>query len=107
MLVEHVCIVKTLVCMNSLSLISKSLERYRLHSKVDEHEKNLVTKPAVVKSVLLQQTLQAIVSVILFKVSLSIPLYLVLSLMKVRNFKDLCFEFNHFVVWKLLNRDCR
>ncbi|KAF2547641.1 hypothetical protein F2Q70_00019903 [Brassica cretica] len=44
-----------------------SLERYRLHSKVDEDEKNLVTKSAVVKGVLLQQTLQAIISVILFK----------------------------------------
>lgn len=48
-----------------------SLERYRLHSKVDEDEKNLVTKSAVVKGVLLQQTLQAIISAILFKVSLS------------------------------------
>ncbi|CAN7098410.1 unnamed protein product [Brassica rapa subsp. narinosa] len=46
-----------------------SLERYRLHSKVDEDEKNLVTKSAVVKGVLLQQTLQAIISVILFKIT--------------------------------------
>ncbi|KAG5390881.1 hypothetical protein IGI04_032422 [Brassica rapa subsp. trilocularis] len=44
-----------------------SMERYRLHSKVDEDKKNLVTKSAVVKGVLLQQTLQAIISVILFK----------------------------------------
>ncbi|KAF3586160.1 hypothetical protein F2Q69_00026675 [Brassica cretica] len=46
-----------------------SLERYRLHSKVDEDEKNLVTKSAVVKGVLLQQTLQAIISAILFKIT--------------------------------------
>ncbi|KAF8099222.1 hypothetical protein N665_0247s0009 [Sinapis alba] len=46
-----------------------SLERYRLHSKVDEDEKNLVTKSAVVKGVLLQQVLQAIISVILFKIT--------------------------------------
>lgn len=48
-----------------------SMERYRLHSKIDEDEKNLVTKSAVVKGVLLQQTLQAIIAVILFKVYLS------------------------------------
>ncbi|KAL9306107.1 putative sphingolipid C4-monooxygenase [Arabidopsis thaliana] len=53
-----------------------SLDKYRLHSKIDEDEKNLVSKSAVVKGVLLQQTLQAIISVILFKVlnlSLSLP----------------------------------
>lgn len=49
-----------------------SLDKYRLHSKVDEDEKNLVTKSGVVKGVLFQQTLQAIISVILFKVHISL-----------------------------------
>lgn len=45
-----------------------SLENYRLHSKKDEDEKNLVSKGTVVKGVLLQQTLQAIVAILLFTV---------------------------------------
>lgn len=53
-----------------------SLDKYRLHSKIDEDEKNLVTKSAVVKGVLLQQTLQAIISVILFKVSVPLSISL-------------------------------
>ena len=44
-------------------------ENYRLHSKKDEDEKNLVSKATVVKGVLLQQTIQAIVAIILFKVT--------------------------------------
>ncbi|CAN8291614.1 unnamed protein product [Cochlearia groenlandica] len=39
-----------------------SLESYRLHSKLDEEEKNLVSKSNVVKGVLLQQLIQAIVT---------------------------------------------
>lgn len=46
-----------------------SFENYRLHSKKDEDEKNLVSKSTVVKGVLLQQTIQAIVAIILFTVS--------------------------------------
>ncbi|KAK3223056.1 hypothetical protein Dsin_010081 [Dipteronia sinensis] len=45
------------------------LENYRLHSRKDEDEKNLVSKPAVVKGVLLQQFLQAIVAILLFTVT--------------------------------------
>ena len=44
-------------------------ENCRLHSKKDEDEKNLVSKATVVKGVLLQQTIQAIVAIILFKVT--------------------------------------
>ncbi|XP_062111625.1 sphinganine C4-monooxygenase 1-like [Humulus lupulus] len=46
-----------------------SLENYRLHSKKEEDEKNLVSKGTVVKGVLLQQALQAIVALILFTVT--------------------------------------
>lgn len=44
-------------------------ENYRLHSKQDEDEKNLVSKAAVVKGVLIQQALQAVVATLLFAVS--------------------------------------
>ncbi|GAB2220595.1 hypothetical protein Droror1_Dr00008256 [Drosera rotundifolia] len=46
-----------------------SFENYRLHSRKDEDEKNLVSKGTVVKGVLLQQTVQAIVAIILFTVA--------------------------------------
>ncbi|PON57592.1 Fatty acid hydroxylase [Parasponia andersonii] len=46
-----------------------SLENYRLHSKKDEDEKNLVSKGTVVKGVLLQQTLQAVVAILLFTIT--------------------------------------
>lgn len=45
-----------------------SLESYRLHSKAEEEEKNLVSKATVVKGVLLQQLVQAVVAIILFTV---------------------------------------
>lgn len=45
------------------------LENYRLHSKKDEDEKNLVPKRDVVKGVLLQQAVQAVVATLLFAVS--------------------------------------
>ncbi|KAK7274815.1 hypothetical protein RIF29_15914 [Crotalaria pallida] len=44
-------------------------ENYRLHSKQDEDEKNLVSKSAVVKGVLLQQVVQAMVATLLFAVT--------------------------------------
>jgi sphinganine C4-monooxygenase len=50
-----------------------SLENYRLHSKKDEDEKNLVPKKDVVKGVLLQQLVQAVVATILFAVTGSDP----------------------------------
>ncbi|MBA0613307.1 hypothetical protein Godav_013766 [Gossypium davidsonii] len=43
-----------------------SFENYRLHSKSDEEEKNLVSKLTVVKGVLFQQLLQAAVAILLF-----------------------------------------
>ncbi|CAI9775237.1 unnamed protein product [Fraxinus pennsylvanica] len=46
-----------------------ALENYRLHSKKDEDEKNLVSKKDVVKGVLLQQAVQAIVATLLFAVT--------------------------------------
>ncbi|KAL9226221.1 hypothetical protein vseg_002057 [Gypsophila vaccaria] len=46
-----------------------SLENYRLHSKKDEEEKNLVPKSVVVKGVLLQQFVQSVVALILFAVT--------------------------------------
>ncbi|KAI5679045.1 hypothetical protein M9H77_09995 [Catharanthus roseus] len=45
------------------------LENYRLHSKKDEDEKNLVPKRDVVKGVLLQQAVQAVVATLLFAVT--------------------------------------
>ncbi|GAV79663.1 FA_hydroxylase domain-containing protein [Cephalotus follicularis] len=42
---------------------------YRLHSKKDEDEKNLVSKATVVKGVLLQQIIQAVVAILLFTVT--------------------------------------
>ncbi|XVF03348.1 hypothetical protein REPUB_Repub04eG0253200 [Reevesia pubescens] len=46
-----------------------SFDNYRLHSKTDEDEKNLVSKQTVVKGVLLQQTLQAAVAILLFTIT--------------------------------------
>lgn len=46
-----------------------SMDSYRLHTKKDEEEKNLVSKRAVVKGVLFQQTIQAAVAIVLFKVT--------------------------------------
>lgn len=44
-------------------------EDYRLHTIQDEDEKNLVSKFDVVKGVLLQQAVQAVVATLLFAVS--------------------------------------
>ena len=49
-------------------LLGYSFDNYRLHSRKDEDEKNLVSKGAVVKGVLLQQTFQAVVATLLFAV---------------------------------------
>ncbi|GFP87360.1 sphinganine c(4)-monooxygenase 2 [Phtheirospermum japonicum] len=50
-----------------------SLENYRLHTKKDEDTKNLVSKKDVVKGVLLQQAVQAVVATILFAVTGNAP----------------------------------
>jgi hypothetical protein len=42
------------------------LDQYRLHTRKEEDQKNLVSKSAVVKGVLLQQAIQAVVSMLLF-----------------------------------------
>ncbi|XP_051145869.1 sphinganine C4-monooxygenase 1-like [Andrographis paniculata] len=46
-----------------------SMEKYRLHSKKDEDEKNLVAKKNVVIGVLFQQVVQATVATILYAVT--------------------------------------
>ncbi|KAL2484625.1 Sphinganine C(4)-monooxygenase 2 [Abeliophyllum distichum] len=46
-----------------------SLENYRLHTKKDEDEKNSVPKKDVVKGVILQQAVQAVVATLLFAVT--------------------------------------
>ncbi|XVE91478.1 hypothetical protein REPUB_Repub01dG0013500 [Reevesia pubescens] len=46
-----------------------SLDNYKLHSKEDEDDKNLVSKTAVLKGVLLTQTLQAVAAFLLFMVT--------------------------------------
>ncbi|XP_062189161.1 very-long-chain aldehyde decarbonylase GL1-9-like [Phragmites australis] len=52
-----------------LILHRRPLERYRLHTRAEEEEKNLVSLPTVVRGVLLQQFVQAIVAMILFMVT--------------------------------------
>lgn len=47
-------------------------EKYRLHTKQDEDEKNLVSKANVIKGVLFHQAVQASVAMILFTVRLFI-----------------------------------
>ncbi|PIA57452.1 hypothetical protein AQUCO_00600287v1 [Aquilegia coerulea] len=46
-----------------------SFDNYRLHSKKDEDTKNLVSKGTVVKGVILQQMIQAVVAISLFTVT--------------------------------------
>ncbi|RZR91907.1 hypothetical protein BHM03_00020103 [Ensete ventricosum] len=49
------------------------LDRYRLHTKKEEEQKNLVTLPTVVKGVLLQQVVQATIAQVLFLVRVRMP----------------------------------
>lgn len=44
------------------------MENYRLHTTKDKNEKNLIIKKEVVKGVLLQQVVQAVVATVLFAV---------------------------------------
>ena len=53
---------------SGMYVILESFEKYKLHSKKEEEEKNLVSRMTVIKAVLLQQTFQAIVNFLLFKV---------------------------------------
>lgn len=52
------------------------LEKYRLHSTKYEEDKNLVSLSSVVKGVLLQQLVQAIVAQLLFFVSIQFCLHM-------------------------------
>ncbi|KAG7013149.1 Sphinganine C4-monooxygenase 2, partial [Cucurbita argyrosperma subsp. argyrosperma] len=54
---------------SGIYILLGSFENYRLHSKEDELEKNVVPKSTVVRGVLLQQTIQAVVAILLFKVT--------------------------------------
>lgn len=63
-----------------------SLENYRLHTIKDEDEKNLVSKREVVKGVLLQQAVQAVVATLLFAVS-------IYNLSEMKNFFNIKFLF--------------
>ncbi|KAL1804334.1 hypothetical protein DCAR_0935996 [Daucus carota subsp. sativus] len=54
---------------SGMYILFGGMDKYRLHSRKDENEKNLVPKSVVVKGVLLQQLVQAIVAIILFKVT--------------------------------------
>ncbi|XP_022151262.1 sphinganine C4-monooxygenase 2-like [Momordica charantia] len=54
---------------SGIYILLGSFENYRLHSKKDELEKNLVSKSTVVGGVFLQQIIQAIVAILLFKVT--------------------------------------
>lgn len=45
------------------------LDRYRLHTRKEVEQKNLVSLPVVIKGVLLQQLVQATVAQLLFFVS--------------------------------------
>uniref|UniRef100_A0A5B7A3E9 Putative Sphingoid base hydroxylase 2 n=1 Tax=Davidia involucrata TaxID=16924 RepID=A0A5B7A3E9_DAVIN len=54
---------------SGIYILLGSFENYRLHSMKDEDDKNLVSKNTVVKGVLLQQTVQAIVAILLFTVT--------------------------------------
>lgn len=80
-------------------------ENYRLHSKTDEDEKNLVSKSTVVRGVLFQQFIQAIVAIILFKVSflfsfISLP-FLQFVIIVLPGFVNYCNE-AHFWAWLLV-----
>ncbi|XP_074309726.1 sphinganine C4-monooxygenase 1 [Silene latifolia] len=54
---------------SGIYILLGNFDNYRLHSRKDEDEKNLVPKSAVVKGVLLQQFFQAVVALILFAVT--------------------------------------
>ena len=45
-----------------------SFDEYRLHSRKDEDDRNSVSKGDVIRGVLLQQAVQAVVAIILFTV---------------------------------------
>ncbi|XP_068641730.1 sphinganine C4-monooxygenase 1-like [Aristolochia californica] len=54
---------------SAVYIMLDSFDNYRLHPKKDESVKNLVGKKTVVKGVLLQQVVQAVVAILLFTVT--------------------------------------
>ncbi|KAK9685001.1 hypothetical protein RND81_10G248700 [Saponaria officinalis] len=50
-----------------LHLLLEPIHKYRLHPKNEEDEKNLVPKSSVIKMVLLQQIMQAIIATLVYK----------------------------------------
>ncbi|KDP41189.1 hypothetical protein JCGZ_15596 [Jatropha curcas] len=54
---------------SGLYILLGFFDNYRLHTKQDEDEKNLVSKSTVFKGVLLQQSIQAVVAILLFTVT--------------------------------------
>ncbi|KAL2904491.1 Sphinganine C4-monooxygenase 2 [Bienertia sinuspersici] len=54
---------------SGIYMLLDSFDNYRLHSRKDEDEKNLVSKSTVIKGVILQQSVQALVAIVLFAVT--------------------------------------
>lgn len=54
---------------SGIYVLLESFDNYRLHSRKEEDDKNLVSKRSVVVGVLLQQLVQAIVAILLFTVT--------------------------------------
>ncbi|XP_039124255.1 sphinganine C4-monooxygenase 1-like [Dioscorea cayenensis subsp. rotundata] len=53
---------------SGLYILLDGFDKYRLHTRAEEAEKNVVSRSSVVKGVLLQQAVQVIVSLLLFMV---------------------------------------
>ncbi|KAF6154640.1 hypothetical protein GIB67_000524 [Kingdonia uniflora] len=54
---------------SGIYILLGSLDNYRLHSRKEEDVKNLVSRRTVVKGVLLQQVIQAVVAILLYAVT--------------------------------------
>ncbi|KAI0499213.1 hypothetical protein KFK09_020116 [Dendrobium nobile] len=55
---------------SGIYVLLSDLKQYRLHNKVEEDKKNIVSKKTVVKGVLLQQAFQILVSLLILTVTL-------------------------------------
>lgn len=65
---------------SGIYILLGSYDNYRLHSRKDEDDKNLVSKGTVVKGVLLQQVVQAVVAILLFTVRFCFIMFLFILL---------------------------
>lgn len=65
---------------SGIYILLGSYDNYRLHSRKDEDDKNLVSKGTVVKGVLLQQVVQAVVAILLFTVRFCFLMFLFILL---------------------------